>query len=123
MKFNLSQRVVAAAALAFGAASVHAGECPADQRRANGTGQPMSAIAASGVTDAVITAIELAQPWRPAGAAADRVGRDHRVRQHLRGADPAQGRRHHAGAQSDVALVEEHRSQAGGDLCVRPVPL
>ena len=61
MKFNLSQRVVAAAALALGAASVHAGECPADQRRPNGTGQPMSAIGASGVTDAVITSIELAK--------------------------------------------------------------
>lgn len=61
MKFNLSQRAVAAAALAFAAVSVHAGECPADQRRPNGTGQPMSAIAASGVTDAVITSIELAR--------------------------------------------------------------
>ena len=61
MKFNLSARTVAAAALTFGALSAQAGECPADQRRPNGTGQPMSANAASGVTDTVVTAIDVAR--------------------------------------------------------------
>jgi quercetin dioxygenase-like cupin family protein len=54
--------LTAAAALTFGAFShAHAGECPADQRRPNGTGQPMSAQPASGVTAVVITATELAR--------------------------------------------------------------
>ena len=54
--------LTAALALTFGALTrAHAGECPADQRRPNGTGQPMSAQGASGVTDMVVTAIELAK--------------------------------------------------------------
>jgi quercetin dioxygenase-like cupin family protein len=62
MKSNLSLRVAAAALLSIGAlSSAQAGECPADQRRPNGTGQPMSAIAASGVTDTVVTAIDVAK--------------------------------------------------------------
>jgi quercetin dioxygenase-like cupin family protein len=62
MKSNLSLRVAAAALLSIGAYSaVQAGECPADQRRANGTGQPMSALGPSGVTDVVIASTELAK--------------------------------------------------------------
>jgi quercetin dioxygenase-like cupin family protein len=62
MKFNTLTRALAAAVLGFGAvAAAQAGECPADQRRPNGTGQPMSAIGASGVTDTVLTSIELAK--------------------------------------------------------------
>src|SRR5512145_2659162 len=62
MKSNLSLRVTAAALLSIGALSaVQAGECPADQRRPNGTGQPMSALGPSGVTDAVITSIDVAK--------------------------------------------------------------
>jgi len=62
MKFNSRINVFAAAALTIGALSaVQAGECPADQRRPNGTGQPMSMAPASGVTDMVITATELAR--------------------------------------------------------------
>lgn len=52
--------LVGAVALSAGALSVaHAGECPADQRRPNGTGQPMSALGPSGVADKVVTFIEL----------------------------------------------------------------
>ncbi|HSW27516.1 MAG TPA: cupin [Burkholderiaceae bacterium] len=54
--------LTAVAAIAFGAlGNAHAGECPADQRRPNGTGQPMSALPASGVTDTVITSTDLAK--------------------------------------------------------------
>ena len=61
MKSNLSLRVAAAALLSIGALSAaQAGECPADQRRPNGTGQPMSALGPSGVTDTVITSIDVA---------------------------------------------------------------
>lgn len=52
--------LTAALALTFGAlSSARAGECPADQRRPNGTGQPMSALGPSGVADKVVTFIEL----------------------------------------------------------------
>jgi quercetin dioxygenase-like cupin family protein len=62
MKPNFSLRVAAAAVLSIGALSAaQAGECPADQRRPNGTGQPMSALGPSGVTDAVITSIDVAK--------------------------------------------------------------
>ena len=62
MKSNLSLRAAAAALLSIGALSaVSAGECPADQRRPNGTGQPMSALGPSGVTDAVVTSIDVAK--------------------------------------------------------------
>ena len=55
-------RIPVLAALALGAvAAAQAGECPADQRRPNGTGQPMSALGPSGVTDKVITLVELAK--------------------------------------------------------------
>ncbi|HSW25710.1 MAG TPA: cupin [Burkholderiaceae bacterium] len=54
--------LTAVAAITFGAlGSAHAGECPADQRRPNGTGQPMSALPASGVTDTVVASTELAK--------------------------------------------------------------
>ena len=54
--------LTAIAAIAFGAlGQAHAGECPADQRRPNGTGQAMSALPASGVTDVVITSTELSK--------------------------------------------------------------
>ena len=52
-------RAIAIASLAaFGLA--HAGECPADHRSPEGKGQPMSTEAAKGVTDAVITATDIA---------------------------------------------------------------
>ncbi|MCW5635617.1 MAG: cupin [Rubrivivax sp.] len=50
-----------AAALGFVSFTAMAGECPADQRRANGTGQPMSSAPAVGVTDKVITHIDVAK--------------------------------------------------------------
>ncbi|MBL8319233.1 MAG: cupin domain-containing protein [Burkholderiaceae bacterium] len=62
---NLNHRatiigLTAAMALTFGALTrANAGECPADQRRPNGTGQPMSALGPSGVADKVVTFIEL----------------------------------------------------------------
>ena len=64
----------------------------------------------------------VAQPWRPAGADPDR----RRARSPNTPA-PApcrstQGRRHHAREEPDLALVEEPRHAAGGDLFVRPVP-
>ena len=62
MKSNFPLRAAAAALLSIGALSaVQAGECPAEQRRPNGTGQAMSALAASGVTDAVVTSIDVAR--------------------------------------------------------------
>jgi quercetin dioxygenase-like cupin family protein len=62
MKSNLSLHVATAALLSLGALSAaHAGECPADQYRPNGTGQPMSALGPSGVTDVVITSTELSK--------------------------------------------------------------
>ena len=62
MKSNLSLNVAAAALLSLGALSAaQAGECPADQVRPNGAGQPMSALGPSGVTDVVITSTELAK--------------------------------------------------------------
>ena len=62
MKSNLSLNVAAAALLSLGALSAaQAGECPADQHRPNGTGQPMSALGPSGVTDVVITSTELSR--------------------------------------------------------------
>jgi len=63
--FNRRSTIVglsAAAALAFGTfSSARAGECPADQRRPDGTGQAMSTNAASGVTDKVITYVDVAK--------------------------------------------------------------
>ena len=54
--------VAAAVAALLGVASaVQAGECPADKRVAEGKGQPMSDTPASGVTDKVLTATDLAK--------------------------------------------------------------
>ena len=52
--------LTAALALTFGALTrANAGECPAEQRRPNGTGQPMSSLGTRGVADKVVTFIEL----------------------------------------------------------------
>lgn len=48
-----------AGALAFAAVTAGAGECPADQRRADGSGQKMSAMPAKDVTDKVIVTNDL----------------------------------------------------------------
>jgi quercetin dioxygenase-like cupin family protein len=52
--------IALASALSF-AIAAQAGECPANQHRADGSGQAMSTAGASGVTDAVITSTELAK--------------------------------------------------------------
>ena len=67
MKFaNLHPRrgLIAAAVLAAGvtlAGSAFAGSCPANQMRPNGGGEKMNSIPASGVTDNVLTSIDLAK--------------------------------------------------------------
>jgi quercetin dioxygenase-like cupin family protein len=54
--------LTAAAALTLGAlGGARAGECPADQRRPNGNGQAMSTNPANGVTDMVVTSIDVAK--------------------------------------------------------------
>ena len=58
----------------------------------------------------------LARSRQPSSADLHRLGRDQRIREQLRGADRAQGRRHHRRAQPDAALVEEPRHDAGRHL-------
>ena len=50
-----------AGALSFGATAAFAGECPADQRRPDGSGQKMGATAPKDVTDVVITTTDLSK--------------------------------------------------------------
>lgn len=60
---NVMRNAVAAVfagALSFAAVSALAGECPADQRRPDGSGQKMSANAAKDVTDKVLVTNDLA---------------------------------------------------------------
>jgi hypothetical protein len=131
---GVASAAVAVLALGLGATASFAGECPADKR---GVDLIVSgATMPEGVTDEVLAAIDLskeavkldgrsfrlrqscrpagrrrplAQPRRSPGAHLRRLRPDHRICQHLRGADRAQGRRGVDGVDRAVALVEEHR--------------
>ncbi|MBV8591108.1 MAG: cupin domain-containing protein [Acetobacteraceae bacterium] len=60
MRHRLALPALAASALALGAASAHAGQCPADKVVASGAGEKKSVAAAKGVTDTVIASTNLA---------------------------------------------------------------
>ena len=142
------RRGLAGAALAAGlallASPASAGQCPADKTKAgvrtSGEMKPKD------VTDNVLGMIELgqgegrarrpaaapaqarraarrrravAQPRGPAGPDLRRLGPDPRIRQQLRGADRAQGRRGLGREARRPALVEEHR-QDRRRCCSRP---
>ena len=61
-KFNrrMTMAAVVGAAVAFTSAA-HAGGCPADKMRPDGSGEKMSSTPAKDVTDAVLTSIDLAK--------------------------------------------------------------
>ena len=61
-KFNrrMTMAAVVGAAVAFNSAA-HAGSCPADKMRPDGSGEKMSSAPAKDVTDAVLTSIDLAK--------------------------------------------------------------
>ena len=129
------------------AGAAYAGQCPAGKVVAGGQGQQAGATMPKGVTDigarldrprhpAAVTSRTassacagsrsspaawcLAQPRRPPGDHLRRRGRGHRIRQQLRGADRAQGRRGRAERHGHLALVEEHRQDDGRAALGRP---
>ena len=61
-KFNrrMTMAAVLGAAIAFTSAA-HAGSCPADKMRPDGSGEKMNSTPAKDVTDAVLTSIDLAK--------------------------------------------------------------
>jgi quercetin dioxygenase-like cupin family protein len=67
---------VVAATFALGATAAVAGECPADQRRPDGTGQKAGATAPKDVTDTVIASTDLS---KERVAAANRLFRARRL--------------------------------------------